>query len=57
MTTDNNSNETCNIATALTGQARQQGNSAAIHYPARKRDNYVLYRSATYAELDEMSDD
>jgi acyl-CoA synthetase (AMP-forming)/AMP-acid ligase II len=57
MTTDNNSSGTCNIATALTGQARRRGNAVAIHYPARKRDGYVHYRSATYAELDELSDD
>ncbi|MGD9021538.1 MAG: AMP-binding protein, partial [Lysobacterales bacterium] len=55
--TSNSNSGICNIASALGDQARLRGDNAAIHYPARKRDNYVHYRSATYAELDELSDD
>jgi acyl-CoA synthetase (AMP-forming)/AMP-acid ligase II len=49
--------ETCNIASALVHQAQLQGNNTAIHYPVGKRGKHVQYRSVTYAELNELSDD
>jgi acyl-CoA synthetase (AMP-forming)/AMP-acid ligase II len=49
--------ETCNIASALVGQAQQQGENAAIHYPVGKKGGRLHYESASYSELDELSDD
>jgi len=46
----------CNVAAALVEQARQQPHSAAIHYPVGARNGTVAYCSATYAELDALSD-
>jgi acyl-CoA synthetase (AMP-forming)/AMP-acid ligase II len=48
--------ETCNIASALVSQAEQQGDNIAIHYPLGKRGGHVQYRSASYAALNELSD-
>lgn len=50
------SNGFCNVAAALVAQARQQPQSPAIHYPAGVHKGTVQYRSASYAELDAMSD-
>jgi len=47
----------CNIASALIRQAAQQGGNAAIHYPVGKRGERVRYESASYADLDRLSDD
>ncbi len=49
-------NGPCNVAAALVEQARQQPQSPAIHYPLGVRKGTVDYRSATYAELDALSD-
>ena len=46
----------CNVAAALVEQARQQPHSPAIHYPVGVRNGTVQYRSASYAELDALSD-
>lgn len=50
------SSEPCNVAAALVEQARQQPHSPAIHYPVGVRKGTVAYRSASYAELDALSD-
>ncbi len=57
MTTDHNTPETCNIAKALVRQAQLQGDNAAIHYPVGKKGDQLSYRSVSYLELDELSDD
>src|SRR6056297_584631 len=49
-------NGPCNVAAALVEQACQQPQSPAIHYPLGVRKGTVDYRSATYAELDALSD-
>jgi acyl-CoA synthetase (AMP-forming)/AMP-acid ligase II len=46
-----------NVAGALAWQARRQPEVAAIHYPAGLRRGRVQYRSASYRELDSLSDD
>lgn len=50
------SNGPCNVAAALVEQARQQPQTPAIHYPVGVRRGTVQYRSASYAELDALSD-
>ncbi len=57
MITELNQTETCNIAAALVSQAGQQGDNIAIHYPLGKRGSRVLYESASYATLNELSND
>jgi acyl-CoA synthetase (AMP-forming)/AMP-acid ligase II len=52
-----NTTESCNIASALVAQASRQGGNAAIHYPVGKRGGRITYRSASYAALNELSDD
>ncbi len=47
----------CNIAAALVRQAQSQGNNAAIHYPVGKKGGRLSYASASYLELDGLSDD
>lgn len=49
--------DTCNIASALNEQADQQPNAVAIHYPVSKRGGRVKYGSASYADLNGLSDD
>jgi acyl-CoA synthetase (AMP-forming)/AMP-acid ligase II len=49
--------ETCNIASALIHQAGLQADSFAIHFPVGKRGGRVSYHSATYADLNRLSDD
>ncbi len=46
----------CNVAAALAEQARAQPETAAIHYPVGVRNGLVQYRSASYAQLDALSD-
>lgn len=46
----------CNVAAALAEQARAQPETAAIHYPVGVSGGLVQYRSASYAELDALSD-
>lgn len=46
----------CNVAAALAQQARARPDASAIHFPAGLRKARVLYRSASYAELDALSD-
>ena len=48
---------TCNIASALIRQAAQQPDNVAIHYPVGKRGGRVLYASASYSALHQLSDD
>ena len=57
MSPDLNRTKTCNIASALIDQAERQGDNTAIHYPLGKRGNHVSYDSASYSELNELSDD
>jgi acyl-CoA synthetase (AMP-forming)/AMP-acid ligase II len=47
--------EPCNVAAALAEQALQYPDRPAIHYPAGVKRGVVRYRSATYAELDALS--
>ena len=53
--TDPQSAPPANVAAALAEQARSQPATPAIHYPGGTRDGKVLYRSASYAELDALS--
>ncbi|TCO75882.1 fatty acid CoA ligase family protein [Chromatocurvus halotolerans] len=46
----------CNVAAALVEQARRQPQRPAIHYPVGAHRGTVDYHSATYAELDALSD-
>ncbi len=46
----------CNVAAALAEQARAQPDTPAIHTPAGVRGGKVRYVSASYAELDALSD-
>ncbi|KAA9130862.1 AMP-binding protein [Marinihelvus fidelis] len=48
--------EPCNVAAALTRQARERPDAAAIHFPVGRRGNDVRYQSFSYAELDRESD-
>ena len=57
MPTDPNRTDICNIASALISQAARQGDNVAIHYPLAKRGKHVQYQSASYSELNELSDD
>jgi acyl-CoA synthetase (AMP-forming)/AMP-acid ligase II len=45
-----------NVAGALAAQAHDQATAPAIHYPTGIRHGRVSYRSASYRELDELSD-
>ena len=57
MPTDPSRSDNCNIASALISQAARQGDNVAIHYPLAKRGKRVQYQSASYSELNELSDD
>jgi acyl-CoA synthetase (AMP-forming)/AMP-acid ligase II len=57
MITASDKTESCNIASALLSQAERQGDSIAIHYPLRMRGGDVAYESASYSELNELSND
>ncbi len=48
--------EPCNVSAALVRQASERPDSPAIHVPDGVRGGTVRYRSATYAELDRLSD-
>ncbi|NRB71124.1 MAG: AMP-binding protein, partial [Xanthomonadales bacterium] len=48
--------EPCNVARALRAQAQAQPDAPAIHYPTAVRRGLVRYQSASYAELDALSD-
>jgi len=52
-----NKTDTCNIASALISQAETQADNIAIHYPVGKSGSQVHYKSASYADLNELSDD
>lgn len=47
--------EPCNVAAALTRQARERPDAAAIHFPVGRRGDDVRYQSFSYAELDTES--
>jgi acyl-coenzyme A synthetase/AMP-(fatty) acid ligase len=51
-----NSDELCNVAGALSWQAKRQPAAPAIHYPKVSVLKKVRYTSASYQELDELSD-
>ncbi len=57
MTVEPKQAEPCNIAATLVSQAERQGDNIAIHYPLGKRAKQVQYASASYAVLNELSDD
>jgi acyl-CoA synthetase (AMP-forming)/AMP-acid ligase II len=46
-----------NVAGALAWQASRRPEVAAIHFPTGLRRGHVRYRSSSYAELNELSDD
>ena len=48
---------TCNIASALIRQAGQQGDNFAIHYPVGMRGGRLVYASASYSTLNQLSDE
>ena len=48
--------EPCNVAAALARQAAERPDNPAIHVPDGVRSGTVRYRSASYAELDRLSD-
>ncbi|MEJ2535365.1 MAG: fatty acid CoA ligase family protein [Gammaproteobacteria bacterium] len=48
--------EYCNVAAALTRQARERPDAPAIHYPVGLRRGRVRYANCSYRELDELSD-
>lgn len=48
--------EPCNVAAALAEQAAAQPDNPAIHVPVRVRGGVVEYTSASYRELDQLSD-
>ena len=50
-----NRDDTSNVATALSWQARRQPNVTAIHYPQGGAFKRADYASCTYQELDELS--
>jgi acyl-CoA synthetase (AMP-forming)/AMP-acid ligase II len=50
------SDRPCNVAAALTEQARKRPDSAAIHYPTGVQHGQLRYQSASYATLDALSD-
>ncbi|MEE4217873.1 MAG: fatty acid CoA ligase family protein [Xanthomonadales bacterium] len=51
-----NTDESTNVASALSWQARRQPAAAAIHYPKSSAFGKERYLSCTYRELDELSD-
>ena len=51
-----NADESTNVASALSWQARRQPNATAIHYPQGGAFGKEKYLSCTYQELDELSD-
>jgi acyl-CoA synthetase (AMP-forming)/AMP-acid ligase II len=56
MSVDRNSrDESSNVATALSWQARRQPNAVAIHYPRKGSFGRVEYADCSYLELDELS--
>jgi acyl-CoA synthetase (AMP-forming)/AMP-acid ligase II len=57
MSTDTNSTEPCNIASALVLQAKMQGQNTAIHFPVGKRGNRIAYESVSYSALNTLSDE
>ncbi|MEQ8514556.1 MAG: AMP-binding protein, partial [Chromatocurvus sp.] len=46
----------CNVAAALAEQARAQPDTVAIHFPTGVRNGRVQYRSASYSQLNALSD-
>ncbi len=57
MIPDQTSTDTCNIASALISRAEEQADDIAIHYPVGKRGSQVSYESASYSQLDSLSND
>jgi acyl-CoA synthetase (AMP-forming)/AMP-acid ligase II len=57
MAEDWNRPGTANVAGALAWQAGRQPDVAAIHYPEGLQGGRVQYRSASYRDLDDLSDD
>ena len=57
MNTESTRADTCNIASALVDQAKQQGQNAAIHYPTGKRGNQIAYETVSYSDLNTLSDE
>lgn len=61
MSLDQNTTESCNIASALVDQAEKQGGNIAIHYPVNKRGgkrgSHINYQSVSYSTLNQLSDD
>jgi acyl-CoA synthetase (AMP-forming)/AMP-acid ligase II len=51
-----NADESSNVASALSWQARRQPNATAIHYPKAGAFGKEKYLSCTYQELDELSE-
>jgi acyl-CoA synthetase (AMP-forming)/AMP-acid ligase II len=51
-----NTDESRNVAAALSWQAERQPNATAIHYPQSGAFGKPRYRSCTYIELDRLSD-
>jgi len=51
-----NSPECCNVAGALSAQARERPGAVALHYPTGLRRGRVRYARCSYRELDELSD-
>lgn len=51
-----NRDDSSNVATALSWQARRQPNVTAIHYPQSSAFGKSGYASCSYQELDELSD-
>ncbi len=51
-----NTDESTNVASALSWQARRQPAATAIHYPKSSAFGKERYLSCTYRELDELSD-
>jgi acyl-CoA synthetase (AMP-forming)/AMP-acid ligase II len=51
-----NADESSNVASALSWQARRQPNATAIHYPKAGVFGKEKFLSCTYQELDELSD-
>ena len=50
-----NADESTNVASALSWQARRQPNATAIHYPKASRFGKEKYLECSYQELDELS--
>ncbi len=57
MSTQAERADSCNIASALIRQAGLQGENFAIHYPVGKHGGRVVYESASYSALNQLSDE